>query len=149
MNKDRASFYGYTATSDFSAFVRDMRAFYGCADCKDFNNNGCGVWQLGGWELNEIGVNDETGEEEYGKPERVEGWFCTKLIEGNKEMNANEIYHEKAVTAYELATGGEVDDDTATALLEFAKVAALIAIEDSLLELVEIKRGNKEPAGVE
>lgn len=64
-------------------------------------------------------------------------------------MNANEIYHEKAVTAYELATGGEVDNDTATALLEMAKVAALLAIEDSLFELVEIKRGNEKPAGVE
>ena len=149
MNKDRVSFYGYPTTSNYSAFVRDMRAFYGCADCKDFNNNGCGVWQLGGWEFNEIGVNDETGEEEYGKPERVEGWFCTKLIEGNKEMNANEIYQE-ALNAYKLASSGKLDSDAvATALLEMSKAGALVSIADSLREMVAIQRGNEEPAGVE
>lgn len=139
MNKDREYFYGYPTTKDYGAFHRKMRAFYGCDGCENDNNNGCGFWQLGGWEFNDFDFNKETGEEEYGKPERAEGWFCTKLVDRDSKMNANEIF-EYAKDAFSLIR--KTDDATSTAALEIAKAGALVSIADSLRKYTTIQNAN-------
>lgn len=147
MNKDRGNFYGYPATNDYGAFLKKMRGYYDCDDCPNDGNNGCGSWQLGGWEFNDIDINAETGEEVYGKPERVEGWYCTRLIERNNEMNANEIF-EYAKDAFSLIR--KTDDATSTAALEIAKAGALVSIADSLRVIAyEIADGVKMNAEIE
>lgn len=61
-------------------FFHRLQEFYGCKDCDDYGDNGCGCWQIGGYEFNDVEV-DKNGDVVAGNPEKFfdDDWTCWTL----------------------------------------------------------------------
>jgi hypothetical protein len=74
-------------------FFHRLQEFYGCKYCEDYGDNGCGCWQIGGYEFN--GAEEgENGEMVVGNPEDVfyDDWTCVRLA---REEHAKELEEQK------------------------------------------------------
>lgn len=104
-------------------FHERLKAFYGCSDCDEYGNNGCGCWRIGCFEFNgddyeRFDLKDDCGH----RPDTV----IAKEIIGEKEKGVH-IFKAAIECALELAPN---DEARANAYGDIVRSAAAVAVRN-------------------